>query len=332
MGTYSDNNCMTSHTLTFIRPKNRSLLAALLLFILAVGAVFPQVTYFRQSFALLRHIDLIYVVLSMLLLGMTFLLAAGTLHFLARKKLLYHRTILVAMANMFTNRLVPAGAGTVATFYLYLRRQGHSRPRASAVLAVNNFLGFFSHATLFLVLLIVVPSGFSGFSIPHPNPYALVVGLLVVSCGTVFLTLKQSWHRQIRKLLKSIVRDVIYYGRQPYRLVGGFITSMVLTVTNAAILWCCVLAVGSSVSFLAGLMIFTVGVIAGTFTPTPGGIGGVEAGLLAALVAYHLAAGPALAAVILYRLLTYWSTFLIGSVTFVYISRRGYLRSPHSTV
>ena len=60
-------------------------------------------------------------------------------------------------------------------------------------------------------------------------------------------------------------------------------------------------------------------------TPTPGGLGGVEAGLVAGLVAYRVASADALAAVLVYRLVSYWLMLAIGAAAFVIAERRGYL-------
>ena len=51
----------------------------------------------------------------------------------------------------------------------------------------------------------------------------------------------------------------------------------------------------------------------GTFAPTPGGVGVVEAGMTGALVAAGVAAAPALAAVLVYRFLTYIVPILLGA-------------------
>ena len=65
-------------------------------------------------------------------------------------------------------------------------------------------------------------------------------------------------------------------------------------------------ALGGDVAFVTiGLIYLTVG-SAAAVAPTPGGVGAVEAVLLAALTGVGMAAAPALAAVFLYRLVTFW--------------------------
>jgi hypothetical protein len=55
----------------------------------------------------------------------------------------------------------------------------------------------------------------------------------------------------------------------------------------------------------------------GNWIPIPGGIGGVEAGLIGALILYGLPAVTATAAVLLYRVIELWIPGLLGIAAFV---------------
>ena len=288
----------------------------------------PQLGAFQGSVQVIRQVDLYAVAAALVLLAATFFLAALTYHCLTRKSLQYHRTVLAAVANMFTNRLLPAGTGSIATFYLYLTHNRHSPTQAGSVIAVNNFLGFAGHVTLLAVVLLVYPNGFEGFTVPVIPLGPVLISLVIVASAIVFLGFRKSWHRRVRTVGRRLANDLIFYTLHPLRLLTAFSSSMALTVTNAAVLWCCLLAVGVIVDPIIALAVFTIGMIVGTVTPTPGGLGGAEAGLLAGLVGYAVPADQALATVILYRLLSYWTTLLIGVGTYIYITHRGYLSRP----
>jgi uncharacterized protein (TIRG00374 family) len=79
------------------------------------------------------------------------------------------------------------------------------------------------------------------------------------------------------------------------------------------------------VSFAIVLIVLTIGVAGGTAVPTPGGLGGAEAGLTAGFVAYGLTSNRALAVTLLYRLLTYWLALVIGALAFSVARRLRYL-------
>ncbi|HEY1346675.1 MAG TPA: lysylphosphatidylglycerol synthase domain-containing protein, partial [Streptosporangiaceae bacterium] len=59
--------------------------------------------------------------------------------------------------------------------------------------------------------------------------------------------------------------------------------------------------------------------------PTPGGLGAIEAALIAGLQGVGMQAGPAVSAVILYRLTTYWLPILPGWLSWRFLQRREYL-------
>jgi uncharacterized protein (TIRG00374 family) len=57
--------------------------------------------------------------------------------------------------------------------------------------------------------------------------------------------------------------------------------------------------------------------------PTPGGVGAVEAALIAGLTAFGVNPGTALAAAFGYRLVSAWIPVLIGWVLYNRLQRRG---------
>jgi uncharacterized protein (TIRG00374 family) len=59
--------------------------------------------------------------------------------------------------------------------------------------------------------------------------------------------------------------------------------------------------------------------------PTPGGVGAIESALSWALINVGMPPGPAVSAVILYRLATYWLPILPGWVSWRFLQRREYL-------
>ena len=67
---------------------------------------------------------------------------------------------------------------------------------------------------------------------------------------------------------------------------------------------------------------FLVASLVGNAAPTPGGLGAVEAALVAALTGFGMASGPAVSAVLTYRLATYWLPTLPGWFAFRWMQAR----------
>jgi uncharacterized protein (TIRG00374 family) len=76
--------------------------------------------------------------------------------------------------------------------------------------------------------------------------------------------------------------------------------------------------VGGELDTVEFLRVFFIVTLLGSFIPTPGGVGVIEAGLSGALVASGVAPASALAAVLVYRLITYVMPILFGGVLYLF--------------
>jgi uncharacterized protein (TIRG00374 family) len=305
------------HAVYMKRRQALYLLAILLTFYL----VLPQLGTFRASKTQLAHTRLEYALLAVIAMGLTYVAAAGTYSFLAFKYLNYGDTILVQMAGNFVNRLLPAGIGALGANYAYLRRSKYSSSQAVTVVSVNNILGVIGH-----ILIVALTIGFFRKqlqSVPighvHHELLWLLTGASLILLIAAFFASSNS---RLQRAGHEISAQIRLYRQRPARLLGALVTSMALTLCNVLSLWYCTQALHTHLSFVTVLLVFTLGVGVGTVTPSPGGLGGVEAGLVAGFVAYHLTSAEALAVALLYRLITYWLPLILGAFVFVFCVRR----------
>ncbi len=85
-------------------------------------------------------------------------------------------------------------------------------------------------------------------------------------------------------------------------------------------------AVGDSHVPLASIaVVYLAGNAAGSFIPTPGGIGAVETALSIALAGAGMPTAQAITAVLLFRTVTFWLPVLAGWVSLHYLQRRDVL-------
>ena len=105
----------------------------------------------------------------------------------------------------------------------------------------------------------------------------------------------------------------------------GWMTVATLAVVNwladAAVLAVSIQATGATVPWHDLLLVYASGIAAQSLNITPGGLGVTEATLSAALVGAGLGAGPALAAVLLYRLASFWLVALAGWLVLFWLRR-----------
>ena len=94
------------------------------------------------------------------------------------------------------------------------------------------------------------------------------------------------------------------------------------SLAYSACLYFSVTAFGSDASFAAVALIYlTAGSVAAA-APTPGGLGAVEAILIAALTGIGIASPIAVAGVFLYRFATFWLPILPGLLAFRWLTAR----------
>jgi uncharacterized protein (TIRG00374 family) len=89
---------------------------------------------------------------------------------------------------------------------------------------------------------------------------------------------------------------------------------------DIAVLWACFEAFGAAPSFAVITVAYFVGMLATTL-PLPGGVGGVDGGMVGALVAFGTNPGLAIVAVLAYRFFAFWLPIAPGAVAFASLRR-----------
>jgi uncharacterized membrane protein YbhN (UPF0104 family) len=100
--------------------------------------------------------------------------------------------------------------------------------------------------------------------------------------------------------------------RRDWRVIGG---SLGYWAFDNAVLWACFRAFGESPALTLVLMGYLLGQLGGLL-PIPGGIGGIDGGLIGALIVFGLPAAAAAAAVLAYRVILFWIPLILGAAAF----------------
>jgi len=87
-----------------------------------------------------------------------------------------------------------------------------------------------------------------------------------------------------------------------------------------AVLWATFHAVGASPEISIVLIGYLIGQLGGLL-PLPGGLGGIDGGLLGTLVLYGTPVASTAAAVLAYRLILFWLPLVVGAIAFVSLRR-----------
>ena len=87
-----------------------------------------------------------------------------------------------------------------------------------------------------------------------------------------------------------------------------------------AVLWATFHAFGISLPLTVVLMGYLIGQLGGLL-PIPGGIGGIDGGLIGTLIVYGAPAAGTAAAVLAYRVILFWLPLIIGAIAFAELRR-----------
>jgi uncharacterized protein (TIRG00374 family) len=87
-----------------------------------------------------------------------------------------------------------------------------------------------------------------------------------------------------------------------------------------AVLWATFHAFGASIPLTVLLMGYLIGQLGGLL-PIPGGVGGIDGGLIGTLIVYGAPAAATAAAVLAYRVILFWLPLIVGGIAFASLRR-----------
>lgn len=298
----------------------------MVVFVLLIIAVVPRIGELKNSFNYLAEADLSWILVAVGAAIATYFAAAVTYVILARVPLGYFKTVAVQVAASFTNRIIPGGIGGLGLNVDYLYKNGHNGSEATSVTAVNSAAAFISYVILLFTAVTISKTSYSqlldGKSIP---PWIFVVVFVVIVAASVTLYYWKSIRAKLVKLIIDAWQNILEYRHEPFRIVLAVLGASLVTVFYVAALYASAHAVGMSVTILQAFLAYTIGMLVGVAIPTPGGLGGVEAGLYAGFVAFGYDPATTLSAIIIYRLMTFWLPILPGYVSFWLLQRKKFI-------
>ena len=125
--------------------------------------------------------------------------------------------------------------------------------------------------------------------------------------------------------LRSAAASLSRVARNPGKMAMLFGGSALITLAYIGAFAASVEAFGGGPGFIVIGAVYLGASALAAAAPTPGGLGAIEAALVAGLTGVGMAAGPAVSAVLLYRLATYWLPVAPGWLCWRVLQRREYV-------
>ena len=309
------------------RVKPRTLLVGALLGV-AIYVVLPQLTSLPTMLETIGEADWQYVPAVFAGVLATYVGAALGLIGGTPGRLPFGQTMLLGLATSFVTLVAPSGVGRVGLSVRYLQKRGHTTTVAVSASAAREVSSVAVHLMLIVVFALwagqsdAIDSGFA--FLPSAGTLLAIGGVLLglVGVAAAVPRVRRTFRAKALPAIREAATAMVQVASSPVKMLSLVVGSALVPLGFVTCLYFSVLAFGGDLTFTAvGLVFLTVGALAAA-APTPGGIGAVEAVLLAALTGLGLPAPSALATVFLYRIITFWLPLAPGAVVFQVLTRR----------
>jgi glycosyltransferase 2 family protein len=237
-------------------------------------------------------------------------------------------TFLSQLSGSFMNRVTPVKVGGLAVGIRFLQKAGVDPARAVTGEGLVALFGFLGHATLTVVFALF--AGTEGFGdVDLPSEHTILAGLAAVSVlSGVVLVLPVGRHLAVDRLvpaLRRAVTGVEQVARTPTKLFTLVSGGLLVTLSYLFCLYFSLEAFGGGERLAVVGVVYLTGSAVAQAAPTPGGVGAVEAVLIAGLTSVGVDKDVAVPAVFLFRLATFWLPVLPGWLAFHHLTRRNML-------
>ncbi len=308
-----------------VRPRTLLAIAA------AAGAFYyllPELAKVPSSWRAVVSADWAWLPLIIALSALTYVVSAVALMGAVLPRIRFWPTVLAQAASSFVNRVSPANVGGMALNARYLQKSGVDTSSGVAAVGVNSLVGAIVHLVLIVVFFTWAGRGLArAFKLPSASKLLLILAVVMAIAGIVLAT-RPGRRFAAGKLipgLKSAAASLRRVAQNPGKMIMLFGGSAAITLAYIGALAASVQAFGGGPGvILIGAVYLGAAAIAAV-APSPGGLGAIEAALVAGLTSVGMQAGPAVSAVLLYRLATYWLPVAPGWLSWRVLLRREYI-------
>lgn len=243
----------------------------------------------------------------------------------------WRRSWQIGGSELAMGSIVPAsGAGGLALGAWVLHRggmsPGHIARRSVAFFLIKSSVNFIAVAVLGLL-------AFSGLVGPDLSPLLTLLPacLALAAIGAVILIprfgpakppaggsrLRVFATRARNAIVTGTAESLVLIRRRDPRLIAGAIGYWLF---DNAVLWATFHALGYDPALMIVLLGYLIGQMGGLL-PLPGGIGGIDGGLIGTLIVYGAPAAITAGAVLAYRVILFWLPLLVGGLAFWQLRR-----------
>jgi undecaprenyl-diphosphatase len=194
--------------------------------------------------------------------------------------------------------------------------------------ALNSMAGLLVHIAAIGAVFTLAGTSHQHFSVHAPDVpdgWTTLVLIAVILSVSGLVAGAVHFRRRLISAAHAALAQVNVLARQPARALTLVGSAGGITAAYALALVAAVQAGGGGPSLVSVFAVYLGGSAVAAAAPTPGGLGALEAGLVAGLTSVGMQAAPAVTAVLVFRVVTYWLPVLPGAAAFWALRRAGSL-------
>jgi uncharacterized protein (TIRG00374 family) len=337
--------------MTFDRGRLITYALVVLVILVALYFVLPELTGLEDSLRKIEDADPVWIAVALGVNLLSFasyiaifrgILGGRSVSPLLRERIDWRTSYQITLAGLAATRLFSAGgAGGIALTYWALRRAGmEARQAASRMVAFLVLL-----YTVYLLALVICGIFLRVGLFPGPSPVGMTIvpaALAGVALIVLFLLslipldldrIVARWaqgHRRVRmaRRVASVpatvaagTREALLVLRHPSSGLLALVGAVGFWATNIAVLWACFHAFGEDVPTAVLVQGFFVGMTANLLPFFPGGVGSVDAGMIAAFLAFGEPSSTVFVSVLAYRVIAFWLPIPPGIFAYIQLRR-----------
>jgi uncharacterized protein (TIRG00374 family) len=306
--------------------------------ILALYLLLPQLAGLEDTWERIEHGSPAWMVLALVLAVGMFVgyvaMFRGVFGKVNPDRIGWRESYLITMAGLAASRIFAAGgAGGLVLQAWALRQAGLPRRTVADKTIAFLVLTYFPYAAAVVIFGIGLRLGlFPGEAPLTMTVIPAVVALILMALTSLILLVPTDLQRRLdgfAKRTRVLGRAAQKLATVPAASAAGLRDALALIRTRdpgllgavlfwafqIGVLWAAFRAFGDAPPIAVVVQAFFVGML-GNLLPIPGGVGGVEGGMIGAFAAFGVDAGLAVVAVLVFRAFTFWLPMLPGVLAF----------------
>ena len=330
-----------------LRVPRRTVLVGVLFVVLALAFLYfvlPQIAGLEETWSRIHTGNPWWLAVALLFTIGSFVAYVVQFRFVythAGPRVDFRASYQITMAGLAATRIFAAGgAGGIALTAWALRRAGMRRREVA-----DSTIAFLALQYLvYVAALVVVGIGLRTRLLEGPGPFAItvvpaIVGALLLGAAGLLALVPTDVEARLRDWFGRHDRDRLArigerLAKVPAAVSAGLREGMghirlrdpalygalAFWVCNIAVLWAAFHAFGEAPPWAVIVMAYFVGML-GNLLPLPGGVGGVDGGMIGAFAAFDVDFGLATVAVLTYRGFAFWLPTIPGAVAYFQLRR-----------